>query len=250
MLAGAEPMSVVGGADGALVVHGFTGSPASMRGVAEHLAVAGLSVELPLLPGHGTCVEDLLPTRWSDWAAAVDAAYLDLAARCDRVVVVGLSMGGTLACWLAERHPEVGGLVLVNPLVEPPPGELIDAVGEMLGSGETLAPGIGSDIAMPGAGEVAYDATPLEAGLSLFDAAGEVGRGLGDIRCPVLLLSSCEDHVVPPSNGDRVVASVAGPVERVWLERSYHVAPLDYDRDEVEVRTVAFVANVFAGVVG
>ena len=250
MLAGAEPMSVVGGADGALVVNGFTGCPASMRGIAEHLAVAGLSVELPLLPGHGTSVEDLVKTRWSDWAAAVDAAYLDLAARCDRVVVVGLSMGGTLGCWLAERHPEVGGLVLVNPLVEAPPEELVGAVRDMIASGETLAPAIGSDIAMPGAEELSYAATPLQAGLSLFGAAEEVGAALGDIRCPVLLLSSREDHVVPPSNGDRVVASVAGPVERVWLERSYHVATLDYDRDEVEVRIVAFVTNVLAGAVG
>jgi len=247
-MAGAEPMSAVGGEDGALVVHGFTGCPASMRGIGEHLAVAGLSVELPLLPGHGTSVEDLLPTRWSDWSSAVDAAYLDLAARCDRVVVVGLSMGGTLASWLAERHPEVAGLVLINPLVEPPPAELVDAIGELLRSGEPLAPGIGSDIAMPDAGEISYDATPLEAALSLFEAVEGVAQGLGDIRCPVLLLSSREDHVVPPSNGDRVVASVAGPVERVWLERSYHVAPLDYDREEVEDRIVSFVANLFAGV--
>ena len=60
----------------------------------------------------------------------------------------------------------------------------------------------------------------------------------------MLLLSSRQDHVVPPANGDLVVASVAGPVERVWLERSYHVASLDYDRDEMEARTVGFVRSV------
>jgi carboxylesterase len=241
-------MSVVGGSDGALVLHGFTGNPFSVRGIAEQLVVAGVSVELPLLPGHGTSIEDLVPTRWSDWSAAVDAVYLDLAARCDRVVVVGHSMGGTLACWLAEAHPEISGLVLVNPMVERPASELSTAIDEMLQAGVEVAPGIGSDIAMPDAKELSYDATPLRAVLSLFEGADQVSAALGDIRCPVLLLTSREDHVVPSSNGDRVLASVAGPVERVWLERSYHVATLDFDRDEVEARAVSFVQSVLAGV--
>ena len=248
VMPGAEPKSVVGGSDGALVLHGFTGNPFSMRGIAEQLVVAGLSVELPLLPGHGTSMEDMLATRWSDWSAAVDAAYVDLAARCDRVVVVGLSMGGTLACWLAEGHPEISGLVLINPLVESPGTELTAAIDEMLQAGAEIAPGIGSDIAMPDAQELSYDATPLRSALSLFAAAAEVATRLVDIRCPVLLLSSREDHVVPGSNGDRVLESVVGPVERVWLERSYHVATLDFDRDEVEARTVGFVGSVLAGV--
>jgi carboxylesterase len=158
VLPGAEPLSAVGGADGALVLHGFTGNPFSMRGVAEQLVMAGLSVELPLLPGHGTSMEDMVGTRWSDWSAAAEATYVDLAARCDRVVVVGLSMGGTLATWLAERHPQISGLVLINPLVESPGPELIEAIDQMLEAGAEIAPGIGSDIAMPGATELSYDA--------------------------------------------------------------------------------------------
>jgi esterase/lipase len=37
---------------------------------------------------------------------------------------------------------------------------------------------------------------------------------------------------------------VKGPVERVTLERSYHVATLDYDKDEIEARTVEFLSGV------
>ena len=155
-----------------------------------------------------------------------------------------------MASWLAECHLELSGLVLINPLVEPPAVELFEALRDMLASGVEVAPGIGSDIAIPGVTELAYDATPLRAGLSLFEAAGTVGDALGDIRCPVLLLTSREDHVVPASNGARVMASVAGPVERIWLERSYHVATLDYDSDELEARTVAFASMVLAGAEG
>jgi carboxylesterase len=235
-MAGAEPFSATGGPDGALVFHGFTGNPQSMRGIAEQLAVAGFTVELPLLPGHGTAMEDMLDTGWPDWSGAAETAYLDLAARCDEVAVVGLSMGGSLACWLAERHPEIVGLALVNPLVEPPAEDFLAAVRALLASGTEVAPGIGSDIAAPDAREVSYEGAPLRAALSLFDGVADVGRDLGEIRCPVLLLSSREDHVVDPGNGDLLTAKVAGPIERVWLERSYHVAPLDYDRDEIEAR--------------
>ncbi len=163
------------------------------------------------------------------------------------MAVVGLSMGGTLTCWLAERHPEICGIVLVNPLVEPPDDGFRDAVRQLLDSGAAIAPGIGSDIARPGVVEITYDGTPLAAVLSLFEGAEEVALSLPEIRCPVLLFSSRQDHVVPSTNGDLVEASVGGPCERVWLERSFHVATLDYDRDEIEERTVAFVTAVTAG---
>ena len=100
-----------------LVLHGFTGNPQSMRPLAEAVAAAGFTVEMPLLPGHGTAIEDMIPTRFEDWSSAAEAVYDELAARCDKVIVSGLSMGGTLACWLATRHPEIAGIAVVNPLV-------------------------------------------------------------------------------------------------------------------------------------
>ena len=81
--------------------------------------------------------------------------------------------------------------------------------------------------------ELAYPGTPIAAALSLFEGIDETAAGLDRITCPVLLLSSREDHVVPPSSGDVLEAGVAGPVERVWLEHSYHVATLDYDAERL-----------------
>src|SRR5438445_9825017 len=115
IIPGAEPWSAKGGPNGALVVHGFTGCPQSMRPLARAFAAAGFAVELPLLPGHGTSVDDMLTTTWDDWSGCAERAYVDLAARCQRVVVAGLSMGGTLTVWLAAHHPEFAGIVVVNP---------------------------------------------------------------------------------------------------------------------------------------
>jgi carboxylesterase len=245
ILPGAEPYSATGDARGALVLHGFTGNPQSMRGLALALSDAGFTVEMPLLPGHGTEVADMVPTRWEDWSGAAEAAYLGLAARCDGVVVAGLSMGGSLSVWLAERHPEIAGIALVNPLVSSP-ADLVPLVNEMVDGGMETMPGIGSDIALEGSVESAYAEVPLRAAQSLFAAAAEIEHGLESVTCPVLLFTSTQDHVVPPSNSDLLAARVKGPVERIILERSFHVATLDHDKDEIEARTVEFAAGVLS----
>jgi carboxylesterase len=241
---GAEPYSATGDARGALVLHGFTGNPQSMRGLALAMTDAGFTVELPLLPGHGTDVSDMVPTRWSQWCEAALDAYTALAARCDAVAVIGLSMGGSLAVWLAEHHPEIAALSLVNPLVTPPDAATTDFIQAMIDGGDEVAPGIGSDIALEGAVESAYPELPLQAALSLFEGVAEVEALLGSVTCPVLLFSSTQDHVVDPKSSEVLKAGAKGPVEQVVLERSYHVATLDFDKDEIEARTVEFLTGV------
>ncbi len=218
-----------------------------MRPLAEAVAAAGLTVELPLLPGHGTAVEDMVPTRWADWSTAAEAAYEELAARCERVAVAGLSMGGTLTCWLAEQHPEIAGIAVVNPLVEPPDAEFLDGIRSLVEAGTEVIDGIGSDIAKEGVVEAAYPGTPLAAVLSLFEGVATVKARLADIRCPALLLSSREDHVVDPVSGDVLEAGVGGSIERVHLERSFHVATLDWDAPLIEKQVVEFVLGALSG---
>lgn len=241
---GAEPFSATGDRRGALVLHGFTGNPQSMRGLAVALADAGFTVELPLLPGHGTDIADMIPTRWEDWSGAAETAYTELAAKCDSVVVTGLSMGGMLAVWLAEHHPEIAALAVVNPIITPPDADTVGLVQTLLDTGDEVAPGIGSDIAKEGVAESAYPGLPLRAALSLFAATSDVEASLSAVRCPVLLFTSLQDHVVDPKSSEILATRAGGPVDQVMLERSYHVATLDWDKDEIEARTVEFLAGV------
>ncbi len=98
VLPGAEPFRHEGGEVGVLLCHGFTGSPQSLRPWADYLAARGLTVSLPLLPGHGTRWQDMQLTGWQDWYAEVDRALRELLDRCEQVFVFGLSMGGALTC--------------------------------------------------------------------------------------------------------------------------------------------------------
>lgn len=246
IIPGCEPWSAPGGPHGALVLHGFTGSPQSLRGVAGALAAAGLAVDLPLLPGHGTTVDDLAATTWGDWTAAADAAYRALADRVGRVVVVGLSMGASLTVWLATRHPEVAGIVCVNPLLSVPDA-VVSGLEDLVAGGVDRIPAVGGDVADPAGREKAYDATPLVPLLSLAAGLREMAPDVGKVACPVLIMTSPQDHVVEPANSDALAAAVTGPVERLTLERSYHVATLDYDRRLIEERAVEFARRVTAG---
>ena len=246
VIPGAEPTTFDGGPVGVLVLHGFTGNPGSVRGLAERLAAEGFTVDLPLLPGHGTVVEDLIETGWTDWSAHAEARYAVLAARCEQVVVMGLSMGGALAAWLGSEHAEIAGLVCINPVVSVPAG-MREAVEQVLASGADRFAGIGSDIAEPGMVETAYSDTPLAPLLTMFDAADNLGDRLERITSPLLVVTSRQDHVVPPENSDLLAAAVSGPVERLWCERSYHVVTQDYDREIVFEAAVGFAQKVTAG---
>jgi len=247
VMPGAEPASFPGGPNGALVLHGFTGTPQSMRGLAEAFAGAGFSVELPLLPGHGTSVDDFATTDWSDWSAAAERAYQDLAGRCDRVVVSGLSMGALLTAWLAARHPEIAGIVVINGVFAPFDVALREGLGQLIEQGVDRIPGPGNDVADPAQTELAYAETPPKNVLALFDAIEALQGDLAKIACPALVINAEQDHTVPAGSSDHFAASVSGPVERMDLTRSFHVATIDYERADIEARAVEFAKRVTAG---
>ena len=249
ILEGAEPWIHEGdGPNGVLVIHGFTGNPSSMRGLAEAVASAGFHVEMPRLPGHGTDLEEMLTTRWADWLGEAEAAYQRIAARSEKVVVAGLSMGGALALRLGADHPEIAGLVCVNPATQPQLPEVVAMLTGMVESGTETMDGIGSDIADPDVTESAYPGTPLRPLLSMVnDGLEPLAKEYPSMTQPLLLLTSPQDHVVDPAQQEFLVAEYGGPLERIVLERSYHVATQDFDKQVIFDATVAFAERVTAG---
>ncbi|GGP69451.1 alpha/beta hydrolase [Streptomyces abikoensis] len=244
LLPGAEPFRHDGGEVGVLVCHGFTGSPQSVRPWANYLAERGLTVSLPLLPGHGTRWQDMAITGWQDWYAEVDRELWRLRERCSRVFVCGLSMGGALTLRLAARHgAAVSGIVLVNPA-----NKVHGLAARTLPVMRHLVPttkGIASDIAKPGIEETGYDRVPLHAAHSFRGFLRKLDTELPQVTQPLLLLRSPQDHVVPPADSARILSRVSSlDVTERLLEKSYHVATLDHDAETIFEETHAFISRL------
>ena len=241
---GAEPYSADGGSTGVLLLHGFTGSPKSMKPWGERMAAEGHTVRVPRLPGHGTRWQDMNLTRWEDWYAEADRAFLELQKACERVFIFGLSMGGSLTLSLAERHgDEIRGIVLVNPAVhsERPDRFLLPVLQAVV----PAFPGISNDIKKPGQDEGAYNKIPLKAAHSLTKLWKAVKDDISLVRQPLLLFRSAEDHVVEASNSRFILDHVSSADRtEVVLPDSFHVATLDNDAETIVAGSIDFVRRL------
>lgn len=244
----AQPFTILRpGNTAILVIHGFTGSPQSMRPLADAFLDAGFSVSVPLLPGHGTKWEDLNQTSHKALLSAVIANFDRLQRDHENVVVVGLSMGGTLTLYLGEtRKP--AGLVLINPALTfaSTAAHFSPAIRWAVKSVEAIR----DDIAKPDVTEGAYERTPVSGVNEVRKLQNLTRKNLARIEAPVLVFRSKTDHVVPDSSIKALKRGMAknsvkgSNLEIRVLENSFHVATLDYDAAAIESGAVEFVRGL------
>jgi carboxylesterase len=153
-------------------------------------------------------------------------------------------VGGTLALRLAELHPDaLAGIVLVNPAVLSLRRDM--AVLPLLKHVIPSFRGVTDDIARPGTTEYGYDRLPLKAVDALRRGWATTLADLPLITLPVLLLRSRVDHVVEPENSALILDRISSTdVVEIVLERSYHVATLDFDDELIFDSSVAFARRV------
>ncbi|HET9952867.1 MAG TPA: alpha/beta fold hydrolase [Polyangiaceae bacterium] len=232
---------------GVALIHGFTGSPVSMRPLAELLHELGFSVDVPRLPGHGTHPRDMARTRYADWRREVLDTIDRLSRVTERTVLVGLSMGGSLVLDVASSNERtLAGVVVINP-------QLLDRGGaavKMAPLVERVLPFVPGalgglrkdDIAKPGVSEQAYDWFPTAAGNSFMAELPRIREQLNHLSCPLLVAHSMRDHSVPPANSEALLKALPHARE-LRLERSYHVATLDYDLELLAEKICEFCEN-------
>lgn len=239
ILNNAEPFFFQGNDVGVLLIHGFTGSTQSMRSVGERIAQAGYTVLAPRLTGHGTSPEDMALANYQDWMNDVESALATLKQRTDKLFVMGLSMGGALTCYLAEKHPELLGIMPINAAIDMP---VLQAIyDEQYGKQEFIA-GIGSDIKKEGVIELAYERTPVKSMGDIIALMAIVRENLPNITAPTLIFSSTIDHVVPPSNSHEIFERISSADKQlIELRESYHVATLDNDLPLIVEEALVFM---------
>lgn len=226
---------------GVLLVHGFTGTPASMRPWAQYLNDLGYTVSVPLMPGHGTQWSDLNNVAWNQWPAKVQTELDELRKSCRKVFICALSMGCGNSLYVAAKNQgSIDGLILVNPMIHIP-GIQIKFV-YFISRFQKSRASVGDDIKKPGVTEWGYDALPLRGVAQLHKYLKLARKGLPTIKTPALVFHSVDDHVLPVSNTEIVMSELGSPDKRrIELVNSYHVATLDYDADTIFENSRLFI---------
>ncbi len=249
-----EPFRMAGNGTGVLLVHGYSGSPPEMLPVARYLHErGGYTVAGPLLPGHGTRPEDMQRIRWQQWANAVNYAYANLAAECERVFLVGLSMGGLLSLYQAERlagdtdSKLVGIVALSTPIYIDswlvPLAPFAKHIVRWQGSEQrTLEQKISVRDKTAVKELWAYLRTPSQAAHQLLVLIKNVRRNLDLIKAPILIMHSRHDTTAPPPSAQIIFDSVGSADKQlIWLDNSNHVITVDHDRARVLQATYDFI---------
>jgi len=228
---------------GVLLVHGFTGSPASMRPWAEYLNQLGYTVTVPLLPGHGTKPQDLNHVKWQEWPAKVESDLNLLLQSCEKVFICGLSMGGGTTLNIATRYShQLAGIILVNPMIHVKfvPHQLAWIISRF----QKLRDSVGDDIKRPGVTEWGYDALPAVGVYELLKMLSYTRKRLHDVTVPMQLFHSVEDHTLPGTNTEIIMKEVGSrDKSRIELVNSYHVATLDYDQEIIFENSRIFIES-------
>ena len=196
-----------------LLLHGLGGTARTMQPLIDGLNAFGHTTQAPTLPGHGTEPEALQGVGWADWS--------DEAGRWPADVIVGQSMGGALALALAAQG-RCRAVVAINPPAPSP--DAVDGLEWRQSRGQDWVDG-----PLLADGEDGYTRLPIGALLEM--AVGIQGIDLAAVAVPLLLVTSAHDDVVDPCSADLIATAVSGPVTRLTLQHSGHVASLGPDRD-------------------
>jgi carboxylesterase len=235
----------------ALLIHGFADTPYDMRPVGEYLSANGIACYSPLLAGHGTSAKDMAETRWPDWVASAEDAYLELSSQYNKVYLVGFSMGGDIAIHLAAKYDTAGIVLLAPSIFIIGRQRLINTETAI----ERLSPFLMTDYIINDERDAAFDMQaikgravyklfPLTSLRSLVEFMKLTRSELPRVDEPVMVIQSLNDDTVDISGPDYVLNHVSSASkELVWVGRAKHLLTLDTDKDKVQRQTLEFIRN-------
>ena len=226
---------------GVVLVHGYTGSPSSMRPWAEYLNQKGYTVRVPLLPGHGTKPEDLSQIKWQQWPEKVESELDELRKNCKKIFICGFSMGGGTTLHLATKHSDkITGIILVNPMIHLP--FIGTKLAYVLSRLKKYRSSAGDDIKCPGVTQGGYEVMSTKGIYQILQMLKYTRANLHRVSIPMQLFHSVDDHTLPVSNTEIVMKRVGSlSKERIELTNSFHVATLDYDAEIIFENSLVFI---------
>ncbi|MFH1829689.1 MAG: alpha/beta fold hydrolase [Pseudomonadota bacterium] len=239
--------------DGCLIIHGLTGTPATVASLRDGLLKAGFSVSVPYLAGHGSTLEDLARATREEWYDTVRIAFDAMRREVDRVFCAGISLGSLLAMKLAlDEGWGVRALALLATPLKLSFMESIAVPAVRYSPLRWMLRAVPKDIKRSVAdpegqkryNELSLPMIPTNSVFEISDLQRELLSSIGRITNPILLVHGKHDTVAPPKNIDIVKNKVKSDiVQSIILPNSRHVITMDYDRADVARAVVNFFKN-------
>ena len=244
MIEGGQPFFMTGGSSGVLLIHGFTGLPVELFLLGQFLNQQNFTVLCPRLAGHGTTENDLMRTTKDDWFNSVLDGFEILRGVCDKIFVIGHSMGGLLTLKLAAEREIPKIITLAAPIF------IDDGLGiknlppkELCGNACTFTQRRKLDD-VPHAVNYVYKKTPLISVHELLDLIGDVKNLLPTVKTPILIMHGEEDHTAQPRSARFIFDNVGSSVKKIiTVPNSGHLLPLDENRDFVFDEVLNFIRS-------
>lgn len=244
-----EPFFFPSGATGCLLVHGFTGTPKEMRLLGEHLHQQGYTVLGIRLAGHATHIEEMMRMRYQDWLADVEDGWNLLQDCTERVVVIGLSMGGVLALNFAADFRVAGVAALSTPYEMP--NKLARTLGPLIVPVSKVLPKMSKSNDLwfnPEAQKehISYSHHPTRPAWELSKLIKRMQARLPEIQAPALFIQSRQDDYLENSDDSEKLLAKIGSRDKklIWVEGADHVITRDGDTTKVFGPVAEFVRRV------
>jgi carboxylesterase len=237
-----SPFYSPAGPTGVLLCHGFTATTAEVRLMGQALHENGYTVAGPLLPGHGTTPQDCNRFTWQDWFDCIEQTYLQLASRCERVVIGGESIGALLVLYLAVKHPESAGILCYAPALhlrmEPARKFLLSILSPFIAT--VPKPPSADDNPWQG-----YAVQTLKGAVQLMHLQKASLTILPQVNQPILIVQGRLDSTVHPESSQIIYDRVSSAIKDLhWLEHSTQCVILDKERNLAESLTIGFLKRV------
>jgi len=241
-ISSAEPFYFPRGKTGALLVHGFTGTPKEMRWLGEYLAERGITVAGIRLAGHATSPSDLVRMRWQDWLVSIEDGLNQLSSHCDSIFIVGLSMGGVLSLVSAARYPLTGAVMISTPYEMASDWRMNFArpLSVIVPRVKKGVPDTADKSTLDWHKD--YPFYPTRAVAEFLELLKIMRSSLKDIHIPLILISSSRDRLVQQSGIDKMLSQIQSVEKKhILLHKSGHIMTEDIEKDVVFSEVYNFI---------
>ena len=223
-----------------ITLHGYLESCYSMSYFNQVFQDHKFNVQSPNLSGHAGKYSDLHNVKYQDWINQVENLYKEINPG-NKIFIIGHSLGGMLALYMAQLY-NLSGLIVINPLFDKLPlSMMMTPIGKyFIKYVPNLKPDIKNKHQI-----FAYDKISSWNTSEIIKLSYLTRKNINKIKCPILIFKSINDHRVNRENSERIMQNISSKKKVIIdLYNSYHIAPMDYEKEFIIDMIVKFINEV------